>query len=183
MSVWMCASAYPVGGNRCGPPSVQKCGSLHPHHACDQMPLSAPILAIKCRFSGTASAQVIADQRSEGSTEKSVWRKRARVGAAISSHHPIIEVGRHTVKVNVPPLSSGPVFALQAISGEIGGFGPSIFKCHLCSDLAYQRDAILPISKVSVPASSLVRVMQTAQEVESSRDLWMTIIHTCTPGM
>ena len=169
MSVWMCASAHPVGGNRCGPPSVQKCGSLHLHHTCDQMTLLAPILAIKCRLSCTAGAQVIADQRREGSTEKNVWRKRARVGAAISSHPPIIGVCRHTVKV-LHHLSSGPLFALQAISGEFGGFGPSIFKCHLCSDLAYQRDAILPISKVSVPASSLVRVMQTAQEVESSRD-------------
>ena len=88
----------------------------------------------------------------------------------MSSHHPIIEVGKHTVKVNVPSLSSEPVFALQAISGEFGGFGPSIFKCHLCSDLAYQRDAILPSGKVAAPASSLVRVMQTAQKVESSPD-------------
>ena len=164
------------------PPSVQKCGSLHLHHTCDQMTLLAPILAIKCRLSCTAGAQVIADQRSEGSTEKIVWRKRARVGAAISSHPPVIGVCRHTVKV-LHHLLSGPLFALQAISGWFGGLGPSIFKCHPCSDLAYQRDAILPISKVSVPASSLVRVVQTAQEVKSSRDLWMTIMHTCTPGM
>ena len=116
MSVWMCAGAHHVGGDRCGPPSVPKCGSLHLHHTCDQMTLLAPILAIKCRLSCTAGAQVIADQRSEGSTEQIVWRKRARVGAAISSHPPIIGVCRHTVKV-LHHLSSGPLFALQAISG------------------------------------------------------------------